>query len=426
VANTRPLPPSFDAVVVFIVTQAHLVSLITVWPWAGRYRAFPATLALLGLSLVVPLACVVTARWRGGGDLPLAAFVAASGVLLGVDVAVAATVRPAYIGTPAYWPSIAIGVTLLALCPYRPPQDLIVVAAGHALVIVAVLALHRDQPSVEPFAVIVHLSAAVIPAVAAAEFVRFYVRALRRRQDVVAEQARAQSRVTAAAAIQEDADRRLARLRTEVLPFLSDIAEGRRPVDDPQGAGTAQRLSADLRRELVEARSGAWLLSAPVAAFAGPSTPDEDGWPGIVLLDPQRLVGRLDSGDRAALSAVLAAVRGVGGWAGVSVAMSVTYPVDRATDFPFDRPGDHPGDGDGDGGVAAHGARRGGGPVAAPGESEAAFVTVVAHGQRALDAVDPAVEAAARRAGCTASLEPPSVCVVEGTLPLRGSVRLES
>jgi hypothetical protein len=406
---SRPLPRSFDAAVVFIVTQAHLVALFTVLTSTDRYRALPATLVLLGVSLAVPLACVVTARLRGGGDLPFAAFASAGAALLAVDVAVAATVRPADIGTLSYWTAVAVGVTVLALCPYRPPQDLIVLAAAHAAVVALVLGVNRHQPSVEPFAVIVLLSAAIIPAVAAAEFVRFYVRSLRRRQDAVAQQARAQSRITATAAIQEDSDRRLARLRTEVLPFLSDVAGGRRPVDDSGGAGLAHRLSADLRRELVEARSGAWLLSAPVAAFAGPSSPDDDGWPGIVLLDPQRLVGRLDSGDRAALSAVLAAVRAVGGWSGVSVALSVTYPVDD----------------DGTADVAWRGRPRTTPPGEGEGEAEAAFVTVVAHGERALEVVDPAVEAAALRAGCTSSLEPPSACVVEGTLPLRRSVRLE-
>jgi hypothetical protein len=257
---------------------------------------------------------------------------------------------------------------------------------------------------VRPFAVIVDLSAAIIPAVAAAEFVRFYVRALLRRQDAVAEQARAQSRVAATAAIQEDSDRRVARLRTEVLPLLSDIAAGRRPVDDPAAATLAHRLSADLRRELVEARSGAWLLSAPVTAFAGPSSPDDDGWPGIVLLDPQVLVGRLDSRDRAALSAVLAAVRSVGGWSGVSVALSAAYPVG-------DRPDRSAVDGRTD--------------RSADDDSEAAFVTLVAIGEHPLDDVDHRVAAAAERAGCTVSLEPPSACVVEGTLPLRRSVRLE-
>jgi hypothetical protein len=352
---------------------------------------------------------VTTARLRGGGDLPLAAFASAGAALLLVDVAVAATVHDDRIGSIAYWSAVAIGVTLLAMCPYRPPRDLITLAVAHALVVTVVLVVHHDSPSVQPFAVLVDLSAAVIPAAAAAQFVRHYVRAVVRRQDAVAEQARAQSRVAAAAAVQEDSDRRLARLRTEVLPFLDDVAAGRRPVDDEAGAELAQRLSAQLRRELVEARSGAWLLAAPVAAFAGTSRAGsseatdtrDDGWPGIVLLDPQRLVARLAGRDRAALSAVLAAVRSVGGWTSVSVALSVVY-----------------GEGEGAGGEAA-------GEKGTGGEATDAFVTVVALGERALDDVDARVAAAAERAGCVAAVEPPSACVVEGRLPLRPSARLE-
>lgn len=228
-----------------------------------------------------------------------------------------------------------------------------------------------------------------MPAAAAAGYVRFYVRAVRRRQAAVAEQSRAQARVAAAAAIREDSDRRMARLRTEVLPLLSDVAGGRRPVDDAEGAHLARRLSAELRRELVEARAGAWMLYGPVVTLAGPSGEgDGNGWPGVVLLDPERLVGRLHDRDRAGLSAVLAAIRAGGRWGRVSVALSATYSLDD----PAPATGPDPG---------------------------TAFVTIVALAVESLDAVDPAVAAAAARAGCLAGLEPPRTCVVDGTVTLR-------
>jgi hypothetical protein len=287
-------------------------------------------------------------------------------------------------------------------------------AGAHAATVAVVLVLHRDQPTVAPFAVIVDLSAALVPAVAAAEFVRYFVRAAQDRADAAAEQASAQYQVLAAAAIADDADRRLARLRTEVLPLLEDVASGRRGVDDADGAATAARLSAELRRELVEARSGAWLLAAPTAALEAPSAPlgtgassapgtgvpdgrdgvarGHDGWPGIVLLDPERLVGRLGNGDRAALGAVLAALRAVGGWAEVSVALSRDYVGARPDD-------------------AVEGS---------------AFVTVVARADRGHGDVDPRVRAATDRAGWTVSLEPAGSWVVEGRLPVRGSARLDA
>ena len=394
----RPLPTSFDVIVVFLAVQAHLAALFSILRFAADFRSLAGTLALWACSLAVPLVCVVTTRVRGGGDLPLSTFVAAGAVLLAVDVGSAALAYPDRIGAPSFWATTAVGVTLLALSPFRPPRDIVALAVVHTAVVGAVLALNTGRPGVQPFAVLGALSAAAVPALAGAEFVRYFARAVRRRQDAVAEQTRAQSQVLAAAAITDDADRRLARLRTEVLPLLADVAAGRRPVDDGEGARLAQRLSADLRRELVEARSGAWLLEAPVPALdtgvsagvpARVSAADEEGWPRVVLLDPERLVGRLAGHDRAALGAVLAALRAVGGWAEVSVALSTAY-VDRGTD------------------------------------DSAAFVTVVARAVAPYAQVDDRVVAAASRAGCMVGLEAPRSCVVEGRLAMQASARLKA
>lgn len=384
----RPLPRSFDAVVVFILVQAHLVSVSVVLRYRSDYPSVGVGLALVGSALAVPLSCVAI-TWVRGGELPLPTFAAAGVLLLAVDVAVAATMRPSRVGAPSMWSAVAIGVTLLALCPYRPPRDIMILAGMHGGVIAAVLARAPGTPGVEPFLVVVHLSAALVPAASAAEYVHFYVRAVRQRQDAVGEQSRAQARAAASAAIRDDADRRMARLRTEVLPLLSDVAAGRRPVDDAEGACLATRLSAELRRELVEARAGAWLLSAPVAALTRPfGDGDEDGdgegRPGVVLLDPDRLVGRLQDRDRAGLSAVLAALHATGRWSRVSIALSSAYPLD----------------GSGSGGTAD------------------AFVTIVAHGADPLVCVDPTVAAVAARAGCVAGLEPPRTCVIDGNVSL--------
>jgi hypothetical protein len=401
----RPLPRSFDVIVVVLAVQSHLAALFTVLRFAADFRSLAGTLALLGCSLAVPLGCLAVTRVRGGGDLPLPAFVAAGVALLALDVASAVLTYPDRIGAPSFWATTAVGVTLLALSPFRPPRDIVLLAVVHTAVVAAVLAVNAGRPAVRPFTVLSSLAAAFVLAVASAEFVRYFVRAVRRRQDAVAEQARAQAQVLAAAAITEDAGRRLARLRTEVLPLLADVAAGRRPVDDPDGARLAQRLSADLRRELVEARSGAWLLEAPVPllddvdAVGGRAAGGDESWPRVVLLDPERLVGRLAGPDRAALGGVLAALRAVGGWAAVSVALSTAYldltVEDRAVE---DR---------------------------AVAEGGAAFVTVVARAVAARSHVDERVRAAASRAGCTVGLEVGGSCVVEGRLALAASARLK-
>jgi hypothetical protein len=103
------------------------------------------------------------------------------------------------------------------------------------------------------------------------------------------------------------------------------------------------------------------------------------------------MVARLERGALPALCAVVAALRAVGGWSEVSVALS---------------------------------------PAFAPGPSpqvldDAAFVTVVARARAGGLVVDPRVRAAAEQAGCTVSLELPDSCVVEGRLAVQRSARLE-
>jgi len=137
------------------------------------------------------------------------------------------------------------------------------------------------------------------------------------------------------------------------------------------------------------------LLAAPVTVLlpSGPGHAGEaDDWPGVGLLDPDLMVALLDRGDLAALSAVLAALRAVGGWAEVSVALSRAF-----------RPG----------------------PSAELLDGEA-FVTVVARALPGRGGVDPRVRAAAEQAGCTVAVELPGSCVIEGRLAARGAARLGS
>jgi len=156
------------------------------------------------------------------------------------------------------------------------------------------------------------------------------------------------------------------------------VASGDRPVDDAHVARLAQTLSANLRRELVEARSGSWLLGADLASSG-------EG-PGAVLLDPQQLVRRMTETDLAALSAVLDQLRRTGSWSRLSVALSPSYQRGDRT----------------------------------------AFLTVVAQAQPdapALGEVDPGVTAMAERLRCRAVHEPPDLVIVEGRVALQDSTR---
>jgi hypothetical protein len=314
----RPLPRIFDRLVVILAVQAHLYAVVLIAQSLPDYRSVPVCLAVWALSSAVPLGCVVVAR-RAGGVLSTRAFLIAAGLLLVVDVALPTLVTPADRGGPAVWSWGTVGVTLLAFAAFRPARDVLVLAGGHSLVAVAATSMAFGQPGVGAFRLLLVANAAATPALAAAQYLNLYAGAVRLRERALTTRAEIETRNAVNRAVQDDAASRLQALQAEVIPLLAAVANGSAEADDQQVARTARRLAGDLRRELVEGRTGSWLLPAsPSAASADGSG---EHWPGIVLLDPHRLLARLRDGDRAALIALVDMLRIQAGWQRVSVAL---------------------------------------------------------------------------------------------------------
>lgn len=361
----RAFPQIFNRLVVILAVQAHLYALVVIVQSPGSYRSLPACLALWAISLAVPLACLRLAR-RTGGALPTVPFLVASVLLVGVDLTLAAVVQPQVRNGGAVWSWGVIGVTILGFAAFRPARDVLVVAGVHGLTAIGVTATAPGHSGAAAFAVLVAANAALTPALAAARYLNLYIRAVQLREQAAADRRRLQIRYAAEQAIDEDAAWRLRSLQAEAVPLLAGVADGTLATDDPQVARLARRLGADLRRELVAARSSSqWLL--PVS-WADPG-------PSVELLDPHRLLGRLDDTDRAALAALLSVLRGAADWQRLSVAL------------------------------------------AQEDESAPAAVTVVATGpDAAVAAGDAAVAAAARQLGARLGLEAGDVLVAETNL----------
>jgi hypothetical protein len=377
----RPLPQIFDRLVVVLAVQAHLFSLVLIASSLNDYRSVPACLILWLVSAAVPLACVTAGR-RAGGVLSTRAFLIAVGLLLVVDLVLPVLVPQADRAGSAMWNWGAVGVTLLTFAAFRPLRDVLVLAAGHSLIGVAVTATALGQPGVGPFDLLIVANAAATPAVAAAQYLNLYVRAVGLRERAVSARREMDTRNAANQAVRADAAGRLTALRAAVIPLLTSVANGSAAVDDPQVARTARRLAGDLRRELAEARTGSWLLPAAPSA---PSAPGTDRWPGIVLLDPRRLLGRLRDTDRSALIALFDMLRLHTGWQRVSVALT---PADEPPESPADDP-------------------------------SSATVTIVATGTPAAAACgDVDVVAAARRLGAAVEADSATVLVAEARLAL--------
>src|ERR1035441_2416348 len=265
---------------------------------------------------------------------------------------------------------------------HPPARFARVPAPGNSICGVAAPATALHQPGVGAFSLLIVANAASTPALAAAQYLNLYVRAVQLREQAVAEHRKIQTRRAAEEAIEEDAAQRLQALRAEVVPLLEGIAEGIVTVDEPHVAQLAHRLAADLRRELVAARSGKWLLLASMAA------PDETKVTSVDLLDPNRCLSRLGDADRAALAVLLGVLHRYSNWQRLSVALA---PEDGWRGTP-------------------------GGPEVA---LATATITVVATGPRARAAAqDPPVVAAARQLDADLHLEMSNVLVAETSLAL--------
>jgi hypothetical protein len=383
----RAFPQIFNRLVVILTIQAHLFALVLIAQSARDYQSLPACLALWMISLAVPMACLIVAR-RTDGALPTGTFLAAAGVLILIDLAVTALVRLPDRGGGAMWNWGVIGVTILGFATLRPARDVLLVAAGHGLLAVAVTATVLHYTGVGAFALLIVANAAVTPALAAAQYLNLYVQAVHLREQAVADRRRIHTRLTAEEAIEEDAAGRLQALRAEVIPLFSGIADGTLAVDDPHVALLAHRLGADLRRELTAARSGQWLL--PVSRAAQRDTKGTSPAPRVDLLDPHRLLSRLQDADRAGLAALLDVLHSFAEWQRLSLALA---------------PGDDR-------------------PAAPGGSPSAASATVVATGSGAAAACrDAAVVVAARQLGAGLHLETSDVLVAETSLALRPPVR---
>ncbi len=382
----RAFPQIFNRLVVILTVQAHLFALVVIVQSTRDYRSLPACLALWAVSLAVPMGCLVVAR-RAGGALPTAPFLAASGLLVAVDLALTAVVRLPDRGGAAMWNWGVVGVTILGFAALRPVRDVLFAAAGHSLIGMAVTVTALQQPGVDAFNLLIVANAAATPALAAAQYLNLYIRAVRLREQAAAQRRAIQIRHAAEEAIEADAAGRLQSLQAEVVPLLTGVAEGTVAVDDPQVARLARRLGADLRRELIAARSGQWLLptSRPASSPAKPGdTQVASPGPSADLLDPHRLLGRLQDADRAALAALLDVLHRYCDWPRLSVALAP------------------------DGGHPTY-----------------AAVTVVATGSDARAAAqDTAVVAAARQLGAHLYLETSDVLVAETSVALGPHISL--
>jgi hypothetical protein len=336
---------------------------------AGSWSVYRHPILVLAIwvamSVALPVATLIAARARAGltgrAVFPVM-------VLLGVaDFVVPAQSAGQPIG-PAAWNWGAVAISLLALAVYRPVPEVIVYTLLHAGAVIGWVVL--ETQSEEPGTVVLVVVLAMIPPLAAAQFVNFYVGVLGEREEAGRRAARIAAREVGEAAVEQDGRRRLLRIRAEVAPVLSHVVAGALLPLDAEHAAAAARAAARLRAQLLAGRELDWLLRSIGS--------DDEVIDVQVISDPpaRRL---MDDETRSAVGSLVGLLRRHRPWDGLAVTITTR-------------------------------------------ESAELSVTVVATGERAESAgADPAVETAARRLGGEVDVIDGQSLVIEGLVRLSAS-----
>ncbi|TDT66150.1 hypothetical protein [Frigoribacterium sp. PhB116] len=251
-----------------------------------------AALGAAGVVLVLassPLRAPLT-RWSVAG-------VVALGALAAVLAAVASAGHNSMVRDD--WASLAVGLLLVGLAPYRPALDLVAAGLASAVVLTAIVLVEREA-FLTDVPVLVFVVVAVTPvlalSLAGASFSAAFT-TLVERWIAGASSARQASadefRSSVARSVQQD---RVTILNRDVAPFFGEVVAA--GVVTEADVERARRISADLRSTMVAEADRSWLeqvLADPATRVSG------------VVVDVGRAAGRMTAAHRTSLRALLVA-----------------------------------------------------------------------------------------------------------------------
>jgi hypothetical protein len=371
---TRPPPVPRTAVTLLTVGALGqlfaLSQFISYWP---DYRNPYVVLGVwLAMSATLPVMTSVATRAKGllSGRVMFGVI-----VLLGLaDIVVPAETQVQRIGD-AGWNWSAVAILLLALAVYRPALEVMSCSVVHAGGVFAWAAF--QQQSVAPSTVVLIAAGAIIPPLAASQFVNFYVGMLSEREAAGLRAAQIEASKAAEAAVDLDGRRRLARVRAEVAPVLQHVVDGAALPLDAEHAEAARRAAARLRSQLLAGRDVDWLFW-PAAGSAEESLEDQVVDVRVVSDSTVRPV--LDDEIKADVGSLVGLLRRHRPWERVAVTLTIR-------------------------------------------QDEELSVTVVATGDCArVAAVDPAIDTAAHRLAADLTLVDERIVVIEGVVPMTAAV----
>ncbi|SEM65381.1 hypothetical protein E3O25_14550 [Cryobacterium sp. TMT1-3] len=202
---------------------------------------------------------------------------------------------------------IGLGLLMLALAPFRPWKEILVLGTGSALT-VGITALAQSpflgiQTPPMLFAIIA-MTQVLAPTLASAAYSRQVVNSIHRWQTDARRAIRARTEASRGLLATEVVDHRLKNLGADVLPFLADVLE--RQTLTAADIKRARSLAFQVRRVLVAEVDHTWLddlIDRERAALTARGLT-----PLCVIADPERRATGFDSDQRAAVAALIVAL----------------------------------------------------------------------------------------------------------------------
>ena len=301
--------------------QAYALLLLAL-SWVGYDHPW----VQLGLWLLLTAAApaMVAVAGRNDGALPGRAVLPVVALLVVLDLAVPALTGGRDPIGAASWNWGAVAIALLWLAIYRPAGEVLSLAALHALACLLWSLAVVVEPN-DPVRVALSVALCLLPALAGAQFVGFYLGVLVRREAAADAERETRARQASEEATSRDWRQRIDRVRREALPLVREVAEGRELPLDEVAVARARRISDRLRRELVGGREIDWLLRAQVAGDGGGDGDDQVDVEVVTGLGAARL---LSDETRVALGALVSLLRRHPGW--TRMTLTVAGAPDRS------------------------------------------------------------------------------------------------
>ena len=286
--------PVTVAAVLFAVVFATVA---TVRGWAEVVDPAAGVAALVVLAAAGGLVLFSASPLRAPFRRPALVVVVALGVVAAVLEALGTAGHNSLVRDD--WASIALGVVLVGVAPYRPAVEIALGGAATAAALAVLVVLQRDSfvTDVPTFTFVVVVVTPVLAlSLAAASFSRTFTLLVEGWLDRASTYRRASAgelRASIARSVQQD---RVTILNHDVVPFFTALVDRGEVSDDD--VETARRIAASLRVSMVAEADRSWLeqlFASPTTVVAG------------IVVDPEHVAQLMTADHRTSLRALLVA-----------------------------------------------------------------------------------------------------------------------